>query len=150
VLGLGIVAAAVLSHADARGGEPGFVLVCRGGGSLHFTYTPYSNVSNEPQIWIGFERGSVPAGSNRENVNALGPGQCTWLDRTIAPNEPDRIVLTAPVFLGRQFSIQWQRGQVAGISSELRYLSVLQRQELTQAFRVYNDGRGSFIASGVE
>jgi hypothetical protein len=128
----------------------GYPIVCRGGGKLHFTYSPFSSLSSEPQIWIRFERGAAPVGANRESIGSLGPGQCSWTDRALSADEPDVLVLTTPVFLARQFSIQWQNGQVAGISSELDYLTRLQRPEGVQTFRVSNNGRGAFLVSMVQ
>ncbi len=142
--------AAMLSASNLLQGGTGYPLVCRGGGNLHFNYTPFSNISPNPQIWIRFERGASPAGANKENVGSLLPGQCAWLDRTIAPNEPETLVFAEPVFHGRQFAIQWQGGRVMGIASELTYINDLQRSDGIRTFRAYNNGNGFFIVSSIE
>jgi hypothetical protein len=125
--------------------QRGYVLVCRGGGDLYFNYTPFSNFSPNPQVWITFKKGPQGVGQNVENRNSLQPGQAAWLDRRIEPNEPERIIVTDV----RDFSISWTKGQVTGISSSLPYLSVLQDANKFQAFVVYNDGRGNFVATAV-
>src|SRR5512136_2521881 len=68
-------------------------IVCRGGGELYFNYIPSSKFFPNPQIWITFQRGAEKAGSNWENISALMPGQCSWLDRPVSDNEPHRIVV---------------------------------------------------------
>lgn len=125
--------------------QPGYTIVCRGGGNLYFDYTPYSNFSQSPQIWILFQRGAQKVGSNWENMGALMPGQCSWLDRTVSNNEPDRIIVTNV----RNFSITWTKGQVTGISSSLSYLYALQDPNRYQSFRVYNDRKGNFIVKSI-
>jgi hypothetical protein len=125
--------------------QRGYPLVCRGGGELHFNYTPFSNLSPDPQIWITFERAPGAVGAQWENAGALQPGQCAWLDRAVSESEPNQIAL-----LGVQrFSIQWQRGQVTGISSELTPINQLQDPTKYQAFTVTNNGQGFFVVTGV-
>jgi len=124
--------------------QTSYLLVVRGGDS-YFTYTPSSNFSPEPQIWIMFKKGPQGVGAGWENRNTLAPGQAAWLDRPVAANEPDRIILTGV----RDFTISWAKLQVMGVSSSLPYLSVLQDANKFQAFYVYNDGRGNFIATGI-
>jgi len=130
--------------------QPGYPLVCRGGGSLYFTYTPYSNILNKPQFWIRFDRGTTGVGMNRENLGSLAPGQCAWLDRAVSPQEPDMVVIADPVFKGSSFSISWQRGQVMGIGSELHYINALQHDDGIQTFHAYNDRKGHFIVTKIE
>lgn len=125
--------------------QTSYPLVCRGGGDLYFNYTPFSNFSQNPQIWISFQRGSQKAGSNWENINALMPGQCSWLDRTVSNDEPDRIIIKDV----RNFSISWSQGRVAGISSELTYLNMLRDPNHYQSFDVYNDRKGNFIVTRI-
>lgn len=120
-----------------------YPLVCRGGGNLHFTYTPFSNLSPQPQIWIAFTRASQGVGPNRENLAVLQPGQCSWLDRAVAAAEPGTIALLNI----EQFSIQWQGGQVTGISSALPFINALQDPGQYQAFDVYNNGKGYFVTT---
>jgi hypothetical protein len=125
--------------------QKSYPLVCRGGGNLYFDYTPFSNFSPNPQIWISFQRGAQNAGSNWENINALMPGQCSWLDRTVSNNEPNRIIVKDI----RNFSISWTQGNVMGISSELGYINTLQDPNRYQSFDVYNDGAGNFIVTRI-
>ncbi len=125
--------------------QPTHAIVCRGGGELSFNYTPFSNFSPDPQIWITFQRGAQKAGSNWENIGALMPGQCSWLDRPVSNNEPNRIIVKDI----KNFSIFWNRGQVVGISSDLSYMNWLQDAKYCQSFNVYNDSKGNFILTGI-
>ncbi len=122
-----------------------YPIVCRGGGSLYFDYTPFSNFSQSPQIWITFKRASQKVGANWENAYALKPGQCAWLDRPVSNSEPDRIIVKNV----KDFSISWTQGNVMGISSGLTYLNVLREANNIQSFDVYNDGQGNFIVTSV-
>ena len=135
---------------NAQPSQLGPPLVCRGGGNLHFNYTPYSNISDKAQIWITFERGTTGVGANKENIMILSPGQCTWLDRAVSHQEPNTLVLTESVFEGSNFGIQWQGGKVTGITSQLSYLNVLQNEHGFQTFRAYNDGKGNFVVTKIE
>jgi len=122
-----------------------YPIVCRGGGELFFNYTPFTNFSPNPQIWITFQRGAQKAGSNWENIGALMPGQCSWLDRPVSDDEPNRIIVKDI----RDFSISWNQGQVMGISSELSYMKWLQDANRYQTFDVYYDGQGNFMLMGI-
>ena len=125
--------------------QPTYPIVCRGGGNLYFNYTPFSNFSPNPQIWITFERGAQKAGANWENIGALTPGQCSWLDRTVSSNEPDRIIVKDI----SNFAISWNQGRVTGISSDLAYVNALQAADRYQSFDVYNDGKGNFMVTRI-
>ncbi len=129
---------------------PSYPLVCRGGGNLHFTYASSSNDSNKPQISIIFERANAAAGMKRENMQALLPGQCAWLDRAVSPSEPNRLVLTSPVFEAQNFSIQWQRQAVMRISRALYYINTLGHENSWQTFHVFNDQKGNFIVVKID
>ncbi len=120
-------------------------IVCRGGGELFFNYTPFSNFSPNPEIWITFQRGAQRVGSNWENIGALLPGQCSWPDRPVSNNEPNRIIVKDI----RNFSIAWNKGQVMGISSELSYMKWLEDANRCQSFDVYNDSQGNLILAGI-
>jgi hypothetical protein len=130
---------------QAQTPPPSYPLVCRGGGNLHFNYTPFSNLSPDPQIWITFDHAAAGVGADWQNLDVLQPGQCGWLDRAVAQGEPNQIAV-----LGVQrFAIQWQRGQVTGISSELTYINTLQNPNQYQSFQVTNNGKGFFIVTKI-
>lgn len=124
-----------------------YKLILRGGGNIYFNYTPYSNFSRNPQIWITFERGQVATGQNLEHRFSLQPGQAAWLDRPISTNEPNRLLVKEGI---GEFTISWYNGQVSGVSSALPYLTALQDPNRFVAFHVYNDGKGNFIVTQVE
>lgn len=125
--------------------QQGYLLVCRGGGDLYFNYTPFSNFSPNPQVWITFKKGPQGVGQNWEQRNTLEPGQAAWLDRRIEADEPERIILTDT----KEFSISWTRDQVMGISSALNCLSVLRDPNKFQSFYVVRDDKGNFIVTRV-
>ncbi len=140
-----VLAAVVVLQSTLVFSQQGYLLVCRGGGDLYFNYTPFSNFSPDPQVWITFKKGPQGVGQNWEQKYSLQPGQAAWLDRRIEPNEPERIIITGI----KEFTISWTKGQVMGISSSLPYLSVLQDPNKFQSFYVVNDGKGNFIVTGV-
>ncbi len=119
-----------------------YPIICRGGGNLYFSYKPFSNFSPNSQVWITFQRGAQKAGSNWENIDALMPGQCSWPDRPVNNDEPDRIILINM----NNFSISWNQDRVMGVNSEL---SALQDANRCQSLDVYNDGQGNFIATRI-
>ena len=125
--------------------QPTYPIVCRGGGELSFNYTPFSNFSLNPEIWITFQRGSQKVGSNWENIGALLPGQCSLPDRPLFDDEPHMIIVKDI----KNFSISWNQGQIMGISSELSYMKWLQDANRYQSFDVYNDSRGALILAGI-
>lgn len=125
--------------------QPTHAIVCRGGGELSFNYVPFSNFSPDAQIWITFQRGGQKAGSNWENIGALMPGQCSWIDRPVNDNEPNRIIVKDI----RNFSISWNRGRVMDISSELSYMKWLQDADRYQSFDLYTDNQGNFILARI-
>jgi len=53
-----------------------------GRGDLYFNYTPFSNFSPDPQVWITFKKGPQGVGQSWEQKNTLQPGQAAWLDRS--------------------------------------------------------------------
>ncbi len=128
----------------------GYVLTCRGGGSLYFNYTPFSNFSPNPQLWITFERGMAGVGTSWSNINVLHPGQCSWIDRGVASNEPNRIIVLTPILGNNSFSISWTQGKVMGVSSELYYINGLFDPSNYQSFLVSNDGKGNFVVGRIE
>ena len=127
--------------------QTSYELVCRGGGTLYFNYTPFSNFWSQPQIWIdNISKGSRGVGNSLEAISSLQPGQCAWKDRPIHANEPSRIII--PVNYNN-FSISWHQGKVMGISSTLSYINNLQDPNRYQSFHVYNDRRGNFISTKI-
>ncbi len=140
-----VLALFVLLPATTAFSQQGYLLVVRGGGDLYFNYTPFSNFSPDPQVWITFKKGAQGVGQNWEQKSALQPGQAAWLDRAIAPNEPGRIIVTGV----KDFTISWTGGQVMGLSSSLPYLSVLADANKFQSFYCVNDGKGNFIVTAI-
>jgi hypothetical protein len=133
---------------QSTGALQAYELVCRGGGELYFNYTPFSNFSPDPQIWISFERGQEGIGDQWQ-PQELDPGYCTWIDRGVSNREPERLIITSDVEDTHleHFSISWTEGEVMGISSALVYINALQREDEFQSFWVINDRDGNFIVT---
>ena len=126
--------------------QPTYPIVCRGGGDLLFNYMPFSTFSPNPQIRITFQRGTQKVGSNWENISALMPGQCSWLDRPVSDNEPNMIIVKDM----RNFSISWNQSRVMDVSSESSYMIWLQDPNRYQSFDVSKDSQGIyFIMAGI-
>ncbi len=140
-----MLAIVVILPATMAFSQQGYLLVVRGGGELHFNYTPFSTFSPDPQVWITFKKGQQGVGQNWQKKINLQPGEAAWLDRRIEPTEPERIIVTGV----KEFSISWSPSQIMGISSSLSYLSVLRDANKCQSFYVTNDGQGNFIVTAV-
>ena len=81
LIGVSFLAAIFLFSGSSAARTPeDYPLVCRGGGSLVIGIAP-----GERNIGFTFVRGTKPAGEG------LAPGECSWKDRGMYPNEPDRV-----------------------------------------------------------
>jgi hypothetical protein len=74
--------AVVFSRQLAEAQPPDFPLRCRGSAGMAS--------ANGNNLIINFSRGERPADQG------LQPGQCSWLDRGLRPNEPTRVVDQRP------------------------------------------------------
>ena len=144
ILALGLTA---LPLTEA-GAQDSFLLVCRGGGHLTFTYVPFSWVGDEAQLWVYFARGLGAVGRTWTETD-LDPGQCSWTDRRIADNEPEHLILTYPDFQDIDFAITWTEGQVADYNLRPDFLVALQSPDEFQSFWVYNDGDDNFLVTAI-
>src|SRR5437870_1992443 len=130
---LTVVTLAAISP-DASAGKTGraledYPLVCRGGGSLVIGIAP-----GERNIGFIFVRGTKPAGEG------LAPGECSWVDRGMYPNEPDSV------------SQHVEEGsdslKVGGtLAPENRWYEELHSSDSYWTFTVSNNGRGQLIAT---
>src|SRR5258707_318522 len=130
-LGVGMVALVFplcSGRSSARTPED-YPLVCRGGGSLVIGIAP-----GDRNIGFIFTRGTKPAGEG------LAPGECSWKDRAMYPNEPDRV------------SQHVEEGsdslRVGGtLAPENRWYAELHSADKYWTFMVSNNGRGQLIAT---
>src|SRR5213075_505151 len=83
LLAIGVLTAIfqVWSVSSAARPMEDYPLVCRGGGGLVTGIAP-----GERNIGFSFIRGTKPAG------DGLAPGECSWQDRGMRADEPDRLV----------------------------------------------------------
>src|SRR5712692_4318496 len=114
---------------SARTTTESYPLVCRGGGSLVIGIAP-----GERNIGFTFTRGTKPA---REG---LAPGECSWEDRGMYPNEPDRV--------SQHVEEGSESLKVGGkLAPENRWYEDLHSANKRWTFMVSNNGRGQLIAT---
>ncbi|HVS81028.1 MAG TPA: hypothetical protein VHE60_04780 [Pyrinomonadaceae bacterium] len=130
LIGAGMVAAIfqILSGSAAARTPEDYPLVCRGGGSLVIGMAP-----GEGNIGFVFTRGTKPAGEG------LAPGECSWVDRGMRPEEPDRL---------SQHVEDTESLKVGGtLAPENRWYEELHSSGKYWTFMVSNNGRGQLIAT---
>lgn len=111
-----------------------YPMTCRGGGAtLGFD-------SSRATALLYFAKASGPAGVG------LAPGQCSWIDRAIGPNEPTCLAQAGVVTAAWIFP-----GNLSGSyfnSTNAPWLRGLLRSDVYQTFQVYNPGNGNcFVVS---
>src|SRR5205809_5730578 len=127
---VGMVAAIfqISSASEARTPED-YPLVCRGGGSLVTGIAP-----GERNIGFTFVRGTKPAGEG------LAPGECSWKDRGMYPNEPDRV--------SQHIEESSESLRVGGtLAPENRWYEELHSSDKYWTFMVSNNRMGQLIAT---
>ena len=124
------LALAIFQSSSASNVTPeDYPLVCRGGGSLVTGIAP-----GEGNIGFSFTRGTKPAG------DGLAPGECSWVDRGMYPNEPDRV--------SQHLEAGSESLKVGGtLAPENRWYEELHSADNYWTFMVSNNGRGQLIAS---
>ena len=106
-----------------------YPLICRGGGGLVVGIAP-----GERNIGFIFVRGTKPA---REG---LAPGECSWVDRGMYPNEPDSV--------SQHVEEGSESLKVGGtLAQENRWYEELHSADSYWTFMVSNNGRGQLIAT---
>ena len=132
LIGVGMVAAIfqILLGSEAARMQQSYPLVCRGSANLEIGIAP-----NEGNIAFTFTRGTKPASQG------LAPGECSWVDRGMYPNEPDR--LSQHVANGLE-SLK-SEGNTA---PENRWYEELHSSDKYWTFMVYNDRQGRLIVTG--
>src|SRR5438552_4440362 len=131
LIGVGMMALIVslFSGSSAARTPEDYPLVCRGGGSLVIGI-----VSGERNIGFTFVRGTKPAGEG------LAPGECSWMDRGMYPNEPDRV--------SQHIEEGSESLKVGGsLAPENRWYEELHSSDKSWTFMVSNNGKGQLIAT---
>ena len=131
LIGIGILTATfqIFSRSSEARMPEDYPLVCRGGGSLVIGIAP-----GEENIGFSFTRGTKPAGEG------LAPGECSWVDRGMYPNEPDRVSQHVEEGSGSL--------KVGGtLAAENRWYEELHSADSYWTFMVSNNGRGQLIAT---
>src|SRR5260370_14649858 len=131
LIGIGMAAAIfqILTGSLAARAPEDYPLVCRGGGSLVIGIAP-----GERNIGFTFARGTKPAGEG------LAPGECSWKDRGMYPNEPDRV--------SQHVEEGSESLKVGGtLAPENRWYEELHSPDKYWTFMVSNNGAGQLIAT---
>src|ERR1700687_1116241 len=130
VIRLGMVAAIlqILSGSEAVRAQQSYPLVCRGGANL-----PIGPAPGERNFGFVFTRGTRPASQG------LAPGECSWADRGMRPEEPDRLSQHV------EANSPSLRGNLA---PENRWYEELHSPDKYWTFMVYNDRQGQLIVTG--
>src|SRR2546423_5863980 len=131
LIGIGMVAVSfqISSGSEAVRPPEDYPLVCRGGGSLVIGIAP-----GEGNIGFTFVRGTKPAGEG------LAPGECSWKDRGMYPNEPDRV--------SQHVEESSDSLKVGGtLAPENRWYEELHSSDKYWTFMVSNNGKGQLIAT---
>ena len=130
LIGVGMTAAIfqIFSRSEAARTQESYPLVCRGSANLGIGVA-----SNEGNIGFIFTRGTKPA------HQGLAPGECSWVDRGVRAEEPNR--LSQHVSNGLQ--------SLAGnLAPENRWYEELHSPDRSWTFMVYNDRQGRMIVTG--
>src|SRR5438309_3561768 len=131
LIGVGMMALifSLFSGSNAARTPEDYPLVCRGGGSLVTGIAP-----GERNIGFTFVRGTKPAGEG------LAPGECSWKDRGMYPNEPDRV--------SQHVEESSDSLRVGGtLAPENRWYEELHSSDKYWTFMVSNNGKGQLIAT---
>ena len=123
---------AVVFHLFSGGGvaqtPQSYPLVCRGNANL-----PIGTAPGEGNFGFVFTRGTKPASQG------LAPGECSWVDRGMYPQEPDRLSQhvepNSPSLRGN-------------LTPENRWYEELHSSEKYWTFQAYNNGNGQLIVTG--
>src|SRR4030095_15951822 len=108
--------------------QQSYPLVCRGSANLGIGSAP-----GDGNIGFVFTRGTKPASQG------LAPGECSWVDRGVRTEEPDRVSQHV------ENGIQSLRGNLA---AENRWYEELHSPDRYWTFMVYNDRQGQMIVTG--
>src|SRR5947207_5990917 len=128
-IGMVVVIFQISSGSEAAQPPEDYPLVCRGGGSLVTGIAP-----GERNIGFTFVRGTKPAGEG------LAPGECSWKDRGMYPNEPDRV--------SQHVEESSDSLKVGGtLAPENRWYEELHSSDKYWTFMVSNNGKGQLIAT---
>src|SRR5437763_8357649 len=130
LIGVSVLAAIFLFPGSSAARTPeDYPLVCRGGGSLVTGMAP-----GERNIGFTFVRGTKPAGEG------LAPGECSWKDRGMYPNEPDRV--------SQHVEESSDSLRVGGtLAPENRWYEELHSSDRYWTFMVSNNRLGQLIAT---
>jgi hypothetical protein len=120
-----------------------YVMTCRGGGNM--VAVAGQRVS-QPHVFveITYKRGSAGAG-----VQAPNPGECTWIDRGVNGNEPDKILFDDPGVAWTQTVCRAGGCQVNTPSAPTTNLMNWVRGGQAFQVHVYNDGAGHMVVTKV-
>src|SRR5260370_1221961 len=134
LIGVGMVAAifSTLSGSEAALTQQSYPLVCRGSANLEIGVAP-----GDGNIGFVFTRGTKPA------VEGLSPGECSWVDRGMHDDEPDRLSQHVSPKAGPNLPSEGPRL----LPIHTKPWSELHSPDKYWTFMVSNNGRGQLIAT---
>src|SRR5260370_14140766 len=135
LIGVGMVAAifSTLSGSEAALTQQSYPLVCRGSANLEIGVAP-----GDGNIGFVFTRGTKPA------VEGLSPGECSWVDRGMHDDEPDRLSQHVSSKAGPNLPSEGPRL----LPIHTKPWSELHSPDKYWTFMVYNDRQGQLIVTG--
>src|SRR5260370_6550948 len=138
LFGVGILAAIFsgLSGSEAARMQQSYALVCRGSANLEIDTA--DTAPGEENIGFVFTRGTKPAGEG------LGPGECSWVDRGMHDDEPDRLSQHVSSKAGPNLPYEGPRL----LPIHTKPWSELHSPDKYWTFMVYNDRQGQLIVTG--
>jgi hypothetical protein len=121
-----------------------YPLVCRGG-NVFVWFGTTSEISNKPQFAFIFYRAKFGIGQFMEKLTQLKPGECTWMDRPLSQNEPDRVAILSPIVSSNVSILKWPEGPIQINGAPV--MNEIMNSSNYVIFDVYNNGAGYMIAT---
>lgn len=140
---------ALLSSSLASAAPTTYTLWCRGGGTSSVDF----EINNNGGSWSQYEKFFFAHGTQAFNPHApvtqstLQPGQCSWIDRAMNPDEPSYIYFAG--FNGTGFKLKPDgtgkftldtTASPFNVNGVLDWESGLQHSDCYWSFQVYNEG----------
>jgi hypothetical protein len=124
-----------------------YPMVCRGAEGLPFTFQTWPAVSSRPIVMIDFAIAGSSLTNNLQNLEALGAGECKWIERPGAEFDTGALVFPDPILPPDSFAIRWSGGAVQWVSGADWLKRLSEDKEAIEAFHAYNDGKGHLIVT---
>ena len=135
LIGVGMTAAIFQVLSGSEAAQQSYRLVCRGSANL-----PIGTAPGEGNIGFAFTRGTKPASQG------LAPGECSWENRGMHADEPDRLSQHVAMSLKAGPNLPSEKVRLPSILTN-RWYEELHSPDKYWTFTVYNDRQGQLIAT---